>query len=90
MLPRRDDKGAEAEWEKSGGTCKGAFGKEDEHPPSLGSIKRLVHVLDASFGISAIDKQRPEPPQEGAGKKLRLKLLLGNEGGLAWDCRGKN
>ena len=79
MLPRHDDKGAEAEWEKSGGPCKGAFGKEDEHPPSLGSIKGLVHVLDASFGISTIDKQGPQLPQEG-GKELRLKFLLGNEG----------
>ena len=59
MLPRRDDEGSEAEWQESGRPRKGAFGKEDEHPPSLCSLECLVHILDASFGISAIDKQRP-------------------------------
>jgi hypothetical protein len=56
LLPRRDDEGSEAEWQESGRPRKCAFGKEDEHPPSLCSLECLVHILDASFGISAIDE----------------------------------
>ena len=85
MLARRDDEGAEAEREETGRPRKGALGKEDEHPSSLSGVERLVHVLDTSFGISAIDEQRPQLPQERSGKELRLKLLLGNESGLPRD-----
>ena len=76
MLPCRDDEGAEAEGQETRRPRKGPFGKEDKHPPSLCSLKRPAHVLDASFGISTVDEERSQLPQEGAGKELRFKLLF--------------
>ena len=89
ILARGDDESPEAERKRSGRPRKGTLGKEDEHPPCSRGRERLF-ISRHFLGIGAIDEQRPQPSQEGAGEKLRLELLLGDEGGFARDRRRKH